>query len=300
MKLGGSATGEEFFGRDQELTDLWHYLETDHILFPGVRRLGKTSILQRLEVEAVEHGLLAKWLDVSNINTAKGFIALLDCEFPEKSINRFFSDKTQQVGRWLKGVRKIGATLPDEVGGVEFGIEFAGEAAPEWTKAANSVHSRLRNQPLLVLLDEFPVMLEKLIQRDRQEAEQILAWLRIWRQSPGICRFVFTGSIGLQSLLERHALGETMNDCFLYPLGPYKQEEARGHWRYFAPVARQTPWHVAEPVIDHALRRVGWLSPYFLSLLLDESMNVARERRQQYAVDVTSKASELAIFSWTG
>lgn len=146
MKLGNPATGEDFFGRTQELCDLWRYLETEHIRFPGVRRLGKTSILRRLEAEAAEHGLLAKWLDVSNINTAKGFVTLLDCEFPEHSIRRFVSDKAQQVGGWFKGIRKIDATLPDEVGGVGFGIEFGGEVAPEWQKSANILHSRLRDQ----------------------------------------------------------------------------------------------------------------------------------------------------------
>jgi hypothetical protein len=290
MKLGNPATGEDFFGRTQELGDLWRYLESDHIRFPGVRRLGKTSILRRLEGEAAEHGLMAKWLDVSNINTAKGFVTLLDCEFPEHSIRRFVSDKAQQVGGWLKGVRKIDAKLPDVVGGGGFGIEFGGEAALEWQKAANTLHSRLRDQPLLILLDEFPVMLKKLIQRDREEAEQILSWLRIWRQSSDTCRFVFTGSIGLQSLLEQHGLGETMNDCFSYPLGPYKLKEAGGLWRYFALSADEAPWEVAEPVIAYALSRVGWLSPYFLCLLLDESMRAARERRQESPSEATSEA----------
>ncbi len=290
MKLGNPATGEDFFGRTQELVDLWRYLESDHIRFPGVRRLGKTSILRRLEGDAPEHGLLAKWLDVSNINTAKGFVLLLDCEFPEHSIRRFLSDRSQQVGNWFKIIRKVEVNLPDEVGGGGFGIELGGEAAPEWQTAANTSHSRLRDQPLLILLDEFPLMLEKLIQQNRQEAEQILAWLRIWRQSSGICRFVFTGSIGLQSLLERHGLGETMNDCFPYPLGPYKLAEARGLWRHFALIADEVPWQVAEPVIAYALSRVGWLSPYFLCLLLDESMRAARERRQEYPVDATSEA----------
>ncbi len=290
MKLGNSATGEDFFGRTQELGDLWRYLKKDHIRFPGVRRLGKTSILLRLESDASEHGLLAKWLDVSNINTAKEFVTLLDCGFPENSIRRFVSDKAQQVGGWFKGVRKIDAKLPNVVGGGGFGIEFGGEAAPEWQKAAKILHSRLSDQPLLILLDEFPVMLEKLIQQNRQEAEQILAWLRIWRQSSGNCRFVFTGSIGLQSLLERHGLGETMNDCFPYPLGPYKLTEARELWRHFALIADEAPWQVAEPVIAHALSRVGWLSPYFLCLLLDESMRAARERRQEDSCDAISEA----------
>ncbi|ABL64360.1 ATP-binding protein [Chlorobium phaeobacteroides] len=290
MKLGNPATGDDFFGRTQELSDLWRYLESDHIRFPGVRRLGKTSILRRLESEAADHGLLARWLDVSNIDSAPGFISLLDQAFPEKSIRSFLSDRAQQAGSWFNRIRKIDATLPDAVGGGGFGIEFGGETVPEWEKDAGSLHSRLCNQPLLILLDEFPWMLEKLIQRDRQEAEQLLSWLRIWRQSQGSCRFVFTGSIGLQSLLERHGLGETMNDCYPYPLGPYKLSEARGLWQYFAPIADKTPWEIADPVIDYALGRVGWLSPYFLSLLLDESMRAARERRQECPADATGEA----------
>lgn len=133
-------------------------------------------------------------------------------------------------------------------------------------------------------------MLEKLVQRDRQEAEQLLAWLRIWRQSLGACRFVFTGSIGLQSLLERHGLGETMNDCYSYPLGPYKLAEAHGLWQHFAPIADEVPWLVEESVIAYALNRVGWLSPYFLCLMLDECIRAARERRQECPSDATSEA----------
>ena len=68
MMLGQPATGEDFCGRRQELDDLWRYLENEHIRFPGVRRLGKTSILKRLQEQAAEQGVLARWLDVSHIH----------------------------------------------------------------------------------------------------------------------------------------------------------------------------------------------------------------------------------------
>lgn len=281
MKLGNPATGSDFFGRIQELSELWRYLEADHIRFPGVRRLGKTSILKRLMEEAPNHGVLAQWLDISNIDSAREFTNRIDRAFPENTIGRFVADKAQAVSHWLKRVRKIDATLPELVGGGGLGIEFGGDTAPEWQKAANALHARLRDRPLLILLDEFPVMLNKLIQRDQQEAAQVLAWLRLWRQSPGTCRFVFTGSIGLQALLERYGLGETMNDCYPYPLGPFKPAEARSLWQHFAPIADETPWQLTPPVIDHAIARIGWLSPYFLCLLLDESIRAARDRRQE-------------------
>jgi predicted AAA+ superfamily ATPase len=112
MKLGTPATGADFFGRDQEMKDLWRYLESDHIRFPGVRRLGKTSILQRLADDAAEHGLFAKWLDISNIDAAQNFVMLLDQVFPENGIKRFLDDRAQQVGRWFKRIQKIEVKLP--------------------------------------------------------------------------------------------------------------------------------------------------------------------------------------------
>lgn len=290
MMLGAPATGSDFFGRTQEIEDLWRLLESDHIRFPGVRRLGKTSILKRLLDEAPTHGVLAQWLDISNVDSAPAFIARLEAAFPENAVRRFLAERAQQVGNWLKRIRKIDASLPEVVGGGGFGLELAGDAANPWQKEADALQVRLSNQPLLILLDEFPVMLNKMIQRDPREAGQLLAWLRIWRQSPGHCRFVFTGSIGLQSLLERHGLGEFMNDPFPYPLGPFKSKEARGLWRYFAGIADQTAWQVEDAVIDHALSRIGWLSPYFLCLLIDGSMRAARERRQEETCDPASSA----------
>lgn len=78
MMLGQPATGEDFCGRRQELDDLWRYLENEHIRFPGVRRLGKTSILKRLQEQAAEQGVLARWLDVSHIHSAESFVLALE------------------------------------------------------------------------------------------------------------------------------------------------------------------------------------------------------------------------------
>ncbi len=283
MKLGNPATGPDFFGRTQELKELWHYLESEHIRFPGVRRLGKTSILKCMEEEAPDHGVLARWLDLSNLDSAQGFIARLGEAFPENAIKGFLSKRAQWVADWLKRIRKINASIPKALGGGGLGIELDG-APPSWQKKADALCLRLHDQPLLFLLDEFPVMLKRLIQRDPQEAAQLLAWLRIWRQSPGHCRFVFTGSIGLQSLLEQHGLAELMNDCYSYPLEPFTAKEARGLWLHFAPIANDIPWQVTDEVIDHAFERIGWLSPYFLCLLLDASMRATRERLQEAGI----------------
>lgn len=295
MKLGPPATGSDFFGRIQVVADLWRYLENEHIRFPGVRRLGKTSILIQLVDQAEEHGVFARKLDVSAIDSVEQFIDLLDQTFPKGLIARFVESSTQPVANWLKRVRKIDAKLPSAIGGGGVGLELGEGQLSDWLKRADALRTRLADQPLLILIDEFPVMLQTLLEKNPQTARQLLAWLRIWRQSAGHCRFVFTGSIGLQSLLERHGLADKMNDCYDFPLGPFRMHEARDLWRTFAPMVDETPWQVDDKVIEYALTRIGWLSPYFVCLLLDESIRAARERRQELAIAEDAEPPSIEI-----
>ncbi len=293
MKLGTPATGDDFIGRERELGELWRYLEGDHIRFPGVRRLGKTSILKRLCEQAEGHGVLASWLDVSNVSSAAQFVKRLDEAFPSGKVTEFLASCGERAGSWLARLRTINVTLPEALGG-GLALELGEGQTPDWQAQAAELQARLWSQPLLILLDEFPVMLQNILSSNPQEARQLLAWLRIWRQSQGACRFVFTGSIGLQSLLERHGLADRMNDCHDYPLGPFRQSEATTLWRTFARTADEH-WAVSDAVIAHALARVGWLSPYFLCLLLDESMKAARERLQEYAPAQAAESAAIEI-----
>lgn len=278
MMLGQPATGEDFCGRRQELDDLWRYLENEHIRFPGVRRLGKTSILKRLQEQAAEQGALARWLDVSHIHSAKDFVQALEQAYPEHALLKFAKDQAQSIAGWFSRLRRIDASLPEIIGGGGLGIELGNGPIPDWLVAGETLRQRLQPRPLLILLDEFPVMLQTLLDTRPAEAQQLLAWLRIWRQTGGLCRFVFTGSIGLQSLLERHHLADKMNDCYDYPLGAFRPTEARAMWQKFT---QQAGSSVSDEVIEDALTRLGWLSPYFLCLLLDETLRAARERQQE-------------------
>jgi hypothetical protein len=69
-----------------------------------------------------------------------------------------------------------------------------------------------------------------------------------------------------------------MNDCYDYPLGAFRPTEARAMWQKFT---QQAGSSASDEVIENALTRLGWLSPYFLCLLLDETLRAARERQQE-------------------
>ncbi len=74
IALGNKAEGEAFFDRENERQGLWRYLEGDHIVLSGPRRLGKSSLLQRLADEAVGQGLLARLVDVGGVDASVDFI----------------------------------------------------------------------------------------------------------------------------------------------------------------------------------------------------------------------------------
>jgi len=53
--VGPPVTGNDFFGREKEQRDFWRILENDSVLLLAPRRIGKTSLMRRLEETATQH-----------------------------------------------------------------------------------------------------------------------------------------------------------------------------------------------------------------------------------------------------
>jgi uncharacterized protein len=279
MKLGNIASGKDFFDRNSECEDLWRYLKNEHVVASGPRRLGKSSIVNRLREQAIERGLLAEHVDVQGVTSAQEFIDEIAKHFPEKSISGYLATMGSKAKEWLSAIKKIELSGPGGLGG---GIELEVSGRQTWANAATTLQQRLSAVPVLIFVDEFSVFIEKLLRNDRDGAEALLAWLRKWRVTPNIaCRFLFTGSIGLHALLEHYGLSAQINDCFEYPIGPFKAQAAKDMVVYFA---HDEGWAI-EP--DHAAAlcaRIGWLSPYLICVLLDQSIQAARDRLDEMAI----------------
>ena len=229
--------------------------------------------------ESAENGVYARWIDVSAIQSPADLLELLHQQFPETCVATFVKAQATRVTRWLTRIKKFELQAPDALGGGGIGIDMQAAYAPGWTAAAQTLQHRLHTQPLLILLDEFPVMLQSLLAQDRTQAERLLKVLRIWRQT-GHWRFVFTGSIGLPALLGRHDLAVHMNDCFEYRLSPFSPRDALDMWQHFSSARG---WTSPEDIALYALERVGWASPYYLNLLLDDTLRAADIRAEETA-----------------
>lgn len=273
IKLGNKADGEDFFDRETEREDLWRYLEGNHIVLSGPRRLGKTSLLQRLAEEAADKGLLARLIDVEGLDTSEGFIGEIERAFPDATVGGYLKAASGRVSEWLVRLKKVDVKLPGGFGG---GLELQAMPDTPWRESAIRLQQRLGTAPVLILMDEFSVFLEKMLARDPGETERLLGWLRAWRQQSDLtCRFLFSGSIGLNALLARHRLSTRFNDCHDFRLGPFKKGAALA---MLTSEAGRENWHVEEVDLEHLCARTGWLSPFYLNLLLATTIEAARDR----------------------
>lgn len=275
IRVGNKAEGDDFFDRVTEREDIWRFLEGNHIVLSGPRRLGKTSLLQRVSEEAAGKGLLAQLIDVEGIDSVEAFIVALERAFPDPTVTGYLHSASDAVSNWLERIRKVDLKLPGDFGGA---IEMQAIPNASWAKAADDLQVRLSKAPLLIFIDEFSVFLEKLIAKDTAEAVKLLGWLRAWRMASNVnCRFIFSGSIGLNSLLARYRMSTYFNDCYDFRLGPFRpkialemlQEEAR---------REGDGWQGDEAVFQYLCQRIVWLSPFYLNLLLVETISAARDR----------------------
>ena len=286
MKLGNVATGADFFNRVTDLVDIWDKISDDHLILSGPRRLGKSSVLYKLKEQATEHGYNAEIVDVQGVDDAQGFIDCIFESFPTKSHSATsFMTKFNP----FKSVKKIDAKVMGQGGG----IEFLDTKQRLWQEDARKIFDHLASDKYLILVDEFSVFLEKFLQRNPDEAVDFLDWLRKWRINQGsLCKFVFTGSIGLTTLLETYDLVPQMNDCDDYVLKQFRQIHAVEMLQRFA---RDKNVEINEENSIYICERIGWLSPFFLNLLLNESMVAARDRLLEETTAINTSTDGLKV-----
>ena len=221
---GGYIPPHEVIGRDQLIARLWRILARQSLVLTAERRMGKTSILRKMEAEPPAN-MIVVFHELENINTPLEFVQLV------------FNDVSNYLSRRQRTAHRVPGFL-QRLGGVEVGglIKFPERLASEWKTLLTDTIADLLDQhehALLFLWDELPMMLGN-IKRYHGEhlAEDLLNTLRALRQRyPGF-RMVYTGSIGLHHVitsLKRMAYANDptndMQKVDVPPLSPPDAEE---------------------------------------------------------------------------
>lgn len=219
---GGYIAPENVIGRDKLIQHIWRALEQQSVALTAIRRIGKTSMLQKMKAEAPPH-ILPIYRDLEKLDSPLVFV------------EQTYAD----VEKYLTSKRKVAKRTRDfiaNLAGAEVqGVKLPTVLAPHWKTLLEKVVEDLiehQERQVIFFWDEIPWMLEKIRQKDGEQAAiEILDTLRALRQTYPNLRMVFTGSVGLHhviaSLKRSGYANAPINDMKMIDVPPLATADAR-------------------------------------------------------------------------
>jgi hypothetical protein len=271
--IGKPVSDQNFFGRGAELAALQAITEREHVLLLAPRRVGKTSLLHALAKRVDNEGsVIGVYASVAAATSEAQFVqAVLNAIYATRrgrKLKRGLVSRALGLGRGVKSVKIAGSGVDLET------------TTPAWQDDADRAFATIipSEQPVLILIDELPVLVLALAKADPSGARvrAFLQWFRNLRQHPtgaAKFRFVLAGSIGLDNVTRRHQLTDTINDLRLWPLGPFEQVHAHD---FLAQLAESYQLELGSELCAAICGATEWLIPYHLQVIFGALREHAR------------------------
>lgn len=275
--LGNYAATDRLWGRDREVAEVAGYLRGGtSVLVSGPRRIGKTSIMHAVE-DAVAP-MRTVFVDVEN------------CADPTEMFASLAAVACADAGAWTRirawfGQRLDGALdRLDSVGVGVLKVELHAAMAGSWREDARAVVAALAagTEPTVVIVDELPLLVDRVLRRDANEAELLMATLRAMAAEFPQVRWLVGGSIGLESVLHRAGLTGLITHLRPYLVDAWDEETTHGAVDALAAWSeiRLEPG-TAKVVYD----LLGLGVPYHVQVVMDEVRRDAERRDRSVDAD---------------
>jgi hypothetical protein len=234
---GNWVDGDRFWNRTAELELFIQYLDEGASMYlVAQRRIGKTSLM-REAARRISHRYICLHVDLQDAHSPLDFVAALSvATHPHKSLwgktKQIFGNLTAFAGNAIESLQISEIQLTIREGLVQSNWESKG-AQLLAVLAANE-------QPVVVFMDEVPVMVNRILKGPEHESANItperiqatdafMSWLRGQSiRHSGKIRFVVTGSIGFEPILREAGLSATINNFRPFPLDPWPAATAIG------------------------------------------------------------------------
>ena len=200
---GGRLNTQDVMGRDNEIARYWRVLERQGLVISTERRIGKTHIILKMRDEC-RPGYLPFYQDLEAVHSIADLI---------RSIYNTVQPSSGTPPGLKARIAKWSGLLPKKFAGVDLPT-----ADSTWQVLLSDAFDdliRIADKRLVLMLwDEFPLMLHNLQRRDGHDtAIQLLDHLRALRLARADrLRFLFTGSIGLHLVLRSLRQAGNAND----------------------------------------------------------------------------------------
>lgn len=284
---GSPVEGENFFGREAVVKHLCEQLYNGDILLLGPRRIGKTSTARAVMVAVREQGWQTLEINVASCVSERDFLEKLGStlslelsSFPEKIKNTII-DPLASISKRIQSVN-IG----------DFGVSLEKKGSEDWTSVGCEVLQLIAQAKdrWLIYMDELPIMLYNIIRNDPQTGIQrvrrFLDWfrndVRALPKSHRV-RWLISGSIGLDTLVQEHGMADTINSLSHEGLEPFSDETAL---KMLNKLANRYNITLSEQDGENILAAVQWSQPYYLQMIFNHL-------RELIAVGSTGDLSKL-------
>lgn len=279
--LAGSVPDpDELYGRENLIEHLWRQIQGNNILLVAPRRFGKTGIMRHVLLRP-QPGFVPVYFELEDVDSPTEFVWRLTRELLNNSVTRSCLAKA----RGLPGV--VGAWFKDTFDEVEFEgakVKFKSDLATDWHAAARRMLLEMEkcDQRMIFIFDEFPVMLEKMIEHSGEKAaSDLLAWFRGVRlENKDVLRrhrFIVGGSIGIDVILRRLNSLDKLNDFQRLYVEPLQNSVAMQLAADLAAVL-SIPWNAA--LGSQILNLLGSPVPYFIHLFFSQLGQLSETRRR--------------------
>jgi hypothetical protein len=271
------------FDRDQESARLWrHFKNGKNVLMLAPRRIGKTILLNRLKEESETHGFHAIVLDVEGFRDEKAFFRQM-CAAIQEEIGvgqAVITGLTERLKRIVQGAESQG-----DWRNILLDID--------WTVFADHLLTQLEaekdGKPWLFLVDEIPIFTKALLEKSGAEkTHDFLYTLRNLRQKHPKVIWLYTGSIGMDTVARRSGIEGALVDMEIYPLDPFSHQTATA---FLTNVASKNQCAFTTEAIGTILNRLGWLSPYYLEKIAEAACD-KEVNNQQISVEAANRAAD--------
>ena len=267
---GSPVEGENFFGRENELTAAWaHIKKGNSLILSAPRRVGKSSFAKKLLSYAEEENWNTLEINLEEIQSEQKFVEL-------------FVEKLQAENWWKKSLNNAGETLNQLLESIKPSISFGDATATlEWKSRKPDIYSKLKKllnheQPTLIMVDEVTILLNGFLNTDKEQGidsvEFFLNWLRSFRQVKGTrIHWVFCSSIGIDNFTNRHNLSYTFNDIKSFPLAAFDEETSMA---FIKELAKSDNISLQDEIIRVIFKKIDWCLPYFIQVLYFNYQNL--------------------------
>jgi hypothetical protein len=273
---GSPVEGADFFGRETAIRSFWDILGNHDILLLGPRRIGKTSLARRLMIEARQSDWRAIEVNVASCIDERTFVDKLTTEVKHAA------------GSWTVAFRDGLAGLMNRISGIslpgDVGVELSAKQET-WEAIASETLTLLAQQPgeTLIYVDELPIFLFNMLRYDPSKGEErvrrFLDWFR--NDARNVTRYknlhwLISGSVGLDTLVQRHGMADTINSLRHQSLEPYGHAEALALLERLAQ-SFDLPFTLDDR--ERLVSAIGWPQPYYLQLAFQNVRHMRRENQ---------------------